>query len=338
MDSNPPSSVQTQETNDSNPTPVPYAKVARSKCGLEFVATQEIYRSFDAIEGTEREERLLACRSSAWFVRNTETGMVRVAANHCRLRWCPMCSQSRSGFIAAQVKEWLSGTRRPKMLTLTLKHSNSDLSTQIDRIYSSFRGMRRTKWWKSLCYGGVWFFQVTYNPQSKEWHPHIHILLDSEFIPYLEIRQKWYYYTSGSDIIDIRPVYSTVDISQYVARYASRPHTLQDLPFKSAKDLVTTMHGRRMCGSWGSGKLIKMSPYNAPKSDEWTNVGSWERVHRLAMTVTAARQILKAYHTNQPLDQKYTVHTEEYETDTTISFVHPQVLLDPIPPPPSLFH
>lgn len=331
-----PSLVQHQETKVISPAPVPYSSVMRSKCRLEFIATQSVYRAFDAVEGTSREKQLLECRQYAWFVRNREDGEVRVAANHCRLRWCPLCSRSRAGFIAAQVKEWLSGTHRPKMLTLTIKHTNRDLIAQIDHIYSSFRGMRRTKWWKDLCYGGIWFFQVTYNPKTGCWHPHIHILLDSEFIPYLEIRQKWYFYTSGSDVVDIRPVYGTDDIARYVARYASRPHCLQDLPIKQSMNLVTTMHGRRMCGSWGSGKFIRMSPYNAPKTGEWDKIGRWNTIHQLAKTEASAREVLKAYHLHQPLDSAYSfMDVDDFIEDNEV-FSAPEVLLDPIPPPPYL--
>lgn len=331
------SSVHSQATSGSSPNPVCYAVTQRKRCGIEFIASQLLYRSFDAIEGTNREERLLSCRSAAWFVRSRTTGLVRVASNHCRLRWCPLCARSRSGFITAQVKDWFRDTHQPKLLTLTVKHTRNPISEQLKHIYNSFRGLRRSKFWKDLAYGGVWFFQITYNRNSNQWHPHIHVLLDSEYIPYLKLRQKWHYYTSGSDILDIRSVFNTDDMANYVARYAARPHQLNDLPIDRARDMVTALHGKRMCGSFGSAKSIRMTPYNNAKTDEWQNLGSWVLVHNLAKIEESARQILLAYHTNQPLDPCWNVLEFEEFIDGKHDVEPDVVLLDPHPPPASLF-
>lgn len=329
--------VHSQATTDITPTVFSYAEVQRGRSREEWIATQLLCRALDAIEGSTREKRLLSCRNSAWFVRSRQTGLVRVASNHCRLRWCPLCARSRSGFITHTVKEWLFPIREPKLLTLTIKHTRNPLSEQIDHIYRSFRGMRRSKFWQELCQGGVWFFQITYNPHSKEWHPHIHCLLHSAFIPYLKLRQKWHYHTGGSDVLDIRAVYKIEDAAQYVARYASRPHDLKSLPIAAQIELVSCLHGKRMCGTFGTGKSITLSPYKSPKSDEWQNVGSWTVVHGMAGSNATAREILRCYHTNEPLDPSYTCCSLDAFIDSAGEFHENDLAMDPIPPPALLF-
>lgn len=337
MDPNPPSSVHSIATSGTAPNPVPYAVIQRQRSGLEFIAAQELYRAFDAVEGTTREKRLLECRQNAWFVRSADTGLVRVSANHCRLRWCPLCARSRAGYMTAKIKEWFPDTHRPKLLTLTVKSSQASLSDQIKHIYRSFRELRRSRFWKELVYGGIWFFQITYNKHKKQWHPHIHVLLDSEFIPFEQLKQKWYYYTADSDIVDIRPIFNSNEVANYVARYASRPHDLSTLPVDAAKDLMSVMYGKRMCGSFGTGKKIALSPYKEAKSDEWRHLGSWSLVHRLAATDDAAKKILLAYHTNQPLEAGLNIMTyERFLSGEDVDYEY-KPRLDPIPPPPTLF-
>lgn len=330
-------SVHSQATSDNPPHFCSYAAYARKRCSVEFTATQSLYRHFDSVEGTNREERLLTCRSSAWFVRSRIDGHVRVASNHCRLRWCPLCSRSRQGFITAQVDSWFADSLAPKFLTLTMRHTNNLLSDQITQIYRSFRGFRRSTFIQHNCFGGVWFFQITYNPKTHQWHPHLHCLIDSKYLHYLRIRQLWHYHTGGSDILDIRAIYSVKEAAQYVARYSSRPHDLKSLPIDKALELMTALHGRRLCGSWGTAKTIKFSPYTSPRSDEWEPLGSWTVIHQLAATNPDARQILIAFHTNQPLDAGISFNEIDQFIEGACSFIEDEVALDPHPPPPTLF-
>lgn len=337
MDTQLSTSVHSQATSDTIPAHVPYVQVCRKRCHLEFTATQTLYRSLDAVEATHREERLLDCRSYAWFVRSRLTGLVRVASNHCRLRWCPLCARSRQGFISHSVMEWFPTTVAPKLLTFTIRHSNSPLADQISNIYRCFRSIRRSTYFRQCCYGGVWFFQITFNPASRQWHPHIHCLIDSKYMPYLKLRQLWYYYTSGSDVLDIRTVYKPKDAALYVARYASRPHDLANLPTECGQQLYRALHNRRMCGTWGTAKSISLSPYTAPKSDEWQNVGSWSTVHHLRGIDSAATAILKAYHLNQRLDEGISCSEVDAFIEGTACFAETELRIDPHPPPPSLF-
>lgn len=295
------SRVHTQETTPDSPLAPSYRSQCLHHCAAELTASQTIYRLIDESEGTNREGKLLECRSQAWFVRHCETGEVRVSSQHCRLRWCPLCSRSRSAFLQLQVQEWFSGVKTPKFLTLTVKHSGQVLSEQLDSLYSSWQSLRKLRRMHDHCRGGIWFFQLCFNPKTSEWHPHLHCIIDSDYISKNWLHRQWERITGDSKVIDIRTVRDPKDVASYVARYAARPSQLAHLPSKWAIELVVSMHGRRMCGTWGTARCVSLRPHKLADADKWQRVGSYTTVVNTADVDDRSRAILTAYRMNRPL-------------------------------------
>ncbi|GAI83629.1 unnamed protein product, partial [marine sediment metagenome] len=123
--------------------------------------------------------------------------------------------------------------------------------------------------------GGIWFFQIKWSKKTDGWHPHIHALLDSDFIPQAQIRARWYKLTQGSDIVDIRACWSPESAANHVARYATRPGTLSSVPPPHRLSLLQTLHGRRIVGAWGTALKVPLAPPKATDKDEWRFLGSW---------------------------------------------------------------
>ena len=113
-------SLDSKETSAAPGDQSTYADVQRARCSDEWNATEQTYSCWDAFSSEDRTGQLCTCRTGAWFVRNKETGVVRVQSNACRLRWCPMCSKQRSMHITQVVTTWLKSVKAPKILTLTL--------------------------------------------------------------------------------------------------------------------------------------------------------------------------------------------------------------------------
>lgn len=328
-----PSLVHTIETTGTD-TPAPlYQSVISKHCRLEWTASQELYRHFDEIEGRERVFDLLGCRTRAWFVRNRTDGSVRVAANSCRLRWCPLCARARANYIRHQVAEWFETADHPKFLTVTIKHSNEDLTTQINRIYDAFRKLRKTKFFRDACTGGIWFFQICWNSQRGEWHPHIHAIVTGSYMPYRKLRSLWYYATGDSEVLDIRVVRDPKKVGDYVARYAARPCQLADIPFKQGVELMTSLYGRRLAGSWGTAKGISFRPKRVPDPENWEYLGAWSIVNELSKSDDDAKAILKAYYCNQSLGEGFSCYKYEAFIDGIGDTDKSKVYIDPKPPP-----
>ncbi|GAI91254.1 unnamed protein product, partial [marine sediment metagenome] len=165
-----PTSVHTEETSVQLPSHLSYGEELRLKYPNEWDATADAYSAWDSDDGGSRLDRLEECRTYAWFAIHETTGIVRVLSSACHLRWCPLCAEARARFLAHSVRAWYKSARAPKLLTLTLRHSDIPLQSQIDFLYECFRKLRRSKYISSRIRGGIWFFQIKWMKKTDGWH------------------------------------------------------------------------------------------------------------------------------------------------------------------------
>lgn len=308
-------SVHTTETNDCDIHLGTYGEELREKWPTEWPATLNAYKMWDEKNGTSKAWDLKQCRAFATFNRNKNTGQVRVFGSSCRLRWCPLCGESHSMFLAQQVKKWYCRSKKQKLLTLTLRSSNDPLEHQINRLFTAFRNLRNQRWFGSKIVGGIWFFQVTFNKKTSQWHPHLHALIAGNFLPYPELQARWLHVTGDSDVVDIRRCWSPESAATHVARYATRPGTLGSVPPTHTLELLEALQGRRICGSWGSARVVRLHRQRADDSDQWESLGSWESVTSAVQTSAAAKAIALAWRDNLPLGPGITmIEIEPLET------------------------
>jgi len=112
-------------------------------------------------------------------------------------------------------------------VTLTLKHTRAPLRQQLDFLRASFRRLRQRKCWKACTYYGYGTIEITFNAHTQEWHPHLHILVNSDFIPKPAIKKAWESITRGSYIVDIRPVKSVAGVAEYITSYIAKPPPIE---------------------------------------------------------------------------------------------------------------
>ena len=300
MTADPSTSVHHIETSALPPLPYDY-RIWRSRhCETELERTELMYSKVDSIEGTDRTTKLRDCRSIAWFARHIDTGQVRVISNSCRLRWCPFCSNARSMFLINQVNAWLTSVKRPKFLTLTMKHTNAPLEHQLKWLYEHFRLYRQRKLFRKTMHGGIWFFQLKRSKDKLQWHPHLHCVIDCEYIPQDKLSDEWRACTGSSSIVDIRAVRSTKKVAEYVSRYCARPAKLADYSEDEAIEIFTVFHNRKLCGTWGSGHKVSLRRPICSDKDKWVRVGSWRAVVSQKETLPRAKALIKAYMLNEP--------------------------------------
>lgn len=311
-----PSYLDTKETSrqfDSQPT---YGACLRRSCYPEFSAAEQIYKELDFGYRRDRAFNLSHCRSTAWFVRHEETGEVRVASNSCHLRWCPVCARARRAYITHEISEWLQVCDHPKFLTLTLKHTDAPLEHQIVHLYQFFRKLRARKEFKAAISGGIWFFHIRKSKTDGRWHPHLHCLVTGKYIPVRRIRNLWIQVTFGSEIVHIRSINDIEKASAESARYAACPGSLAGMDLTAGAEMVNALHGRRICGTWGTGRKISLRPEPSNELNKWSNVGNWQAVTASQKTDHNAQAILFAWQTNNPLPVGIEFHPEErFEND-----------------------
>lgn len=298
-----PSLVHNEQTSmqfDSQPT---YGGILRRSCQPQYAAALRIYSILDNGPENGRAARLRSCRQNAWFARNIDTGEVRVAASACSLRWCPVCSNARRNYVTHSVAEWIEQSDHPKLITLTLKHTTAPLEHQIEHLYAFFRELRRRKEFKKAITGGIWFFQIKKSSNDGLWHPHIHAVVTGLYLARRRLSRMWCQVTYGSVVSEIRAVHDPEKVANDVARYATSPGSLVELPPDDAIEMVEALHGRRICGTWGTGRGISLRPKLGDDAGKWKSVGSWSAVMAEYETNADARAIVFSWKTGIELPE-----------------------------------
>lgn len=275
----------------------------RGSAAEEFQAVYETYASLDKHFSIER---LSECRSGAWFKRHRATGLVRVSAKSCHVRFCPLCSAARVATIRANVQSWLSSACYPKFVTLTLRHSPASLRSQLQRLYDSFRELRRLTLFKNSAFGGIWFFECKRGKDGM-WHPHLHLVIEGKYIKKSELSRQWERVTSDSPIVDIRSVKNPQQVSEYVAKYATKPCELRFLNLDDRQMLLYSLEKRRLCGTWGTAKKQRLTAKPEYVSKDWETIGSWSSVIGQREHDEFAAAIYHAWKTNEPLAEGISV-------------------------------
>lgn len=322
-----PTSVHTEETKDPTSLPSDYRSRLLVSVRAEYEATAQLYDDVDDREYSEYWFSLRSCRTDAWFAVSIKSRHVAVLSNACRLRWCPLCSRAKARLISSSVSEWLKSFRNPKILTLTLRHSNDSLDKQVTRLYAAFQVLRRRGLLKKNCNGGIWFFQVKLSEKTGQWHPHLHCLLESAFLPHKVLKAAWHEITGDSDVVDIRVIYDPKKAADYVARYAARPAQLASLNRGERLQVYDALKGRRLAGKWGSASAVTFTPSPDGEFADAVPVVSWRNAKKYAQSELFVKAVLLAYQTGRPVPLQwnlYTVEPVDSESPTTIDPVaHP---------------
>jgi len=291
-------SVQDIETTGRFHLPDTYQAHKRHSCEREWLAIERLYLQFPGNSSQSRAFRFRECRTWSWFARNIETGLVRVASSNCKLRWCPLCASAKANYISRNCEAWLKSHKQPKMLTLTLKHSSAPLKFQIDNLYESFRKLRKSKLLKEKVAGGIWFFQLKKSKSDSLWHPHLHCLISSEYLPQQLLSKLWYKITLTSNVVDIRSIKDNESASKEVARYCARPCKMSDLSEPDRGIVFEAFHGRRISGTWGNGSECKLSVKSDFDETQWEYLATWKTIQENVSFDDRAKAILHAYKNN----------------------------------------
>lgn len=240
------------------------------------------------IPDTRLFDRFHGCGSGALVVRNDETGEYRVRGTACKVRVCPAC---RPG-IRARVYERIfrefeqSSPRDLKFITLTMLHSGAPLAEQLLNLRMAFRRLRSKALWKRHVSGGFAVVELGFSENDNCWHPHLHIICRSTFIPHHALRTAWLAVTKNSMIVDIRPVKSKARAIEYVCKYVAKlpePGTLDRPDYRFAELFIALYNGHLLI-SFG-----RVRP-NEPRTTLDGESGDvWKSVCKLSELLAEAR-------------------------------------------------
>jgi hypothetical protein len=206
----------------------------------------------------------------------------RIRTNACKDRFCEACAVERRRLIARNLIRHLPPNRLV-FVTLTLRSNANPLASQLDRLIKSFHKLRNRSSMKKHFTGGLYFTEITRNPHTGLWHPHIHIILDTSYIPQKPLSSVWHAITGDSFIVDVREIRNPHMIAGYITKYAAKAigSSVWTHP-PSLQEAIEALSGRRTFSTFGNWKEMDLS--KKPDDDE-----GWFVIAALATLIRHAR-------------------------------------------------
>lgn len=229
----------------------------------------------------DRLRRIRNCATSAFIMCDHATRAVKVGANYCEQRLCPICGPRRARKTARAVRKWLGKPKRYRwrFITLTLKSSEKSLKDQLDFLTASFRRLRQTHLWKNSQELGRGFIEVTYNTNNAQWHPHLHVLAQGNFIAQDALSNAWKKSSGGSTVVDVRALKRADNAAAYVAKYLGKAPSIaaEENALALSQSYYSAIRNRKMVLSYGNpGPLPDPEPEgdDGKETPVWRSIGS----------------------------------------------------------------
>ena len=226
----------------------------------------------------KRARRLALCGAHATVWHSPSTDTVAVRAYHCGMRCCPRCRETHSAKTREKLDRFLAlvPPHRLSMITLTLKHTDAPLTDQIDRLYASFKLLRKEPCWQAAKPRGYSVLEISRSTDGLTWHPHLHLLANTPYIPDDRLKSAWLRITGDSHIVDIRRVNSAARDKHrdYLCTYLTKPATTDIINHDAIlTEWIDALLHRHVLIGFGKPKLAqKPEPPEDPQ--DWSLIGS----------------------------------------------------------------
>ena len=239
---------------------------------LTLVAQNADEPTDESIQAAKSVSKLSTCGNFLLFknfytIEQVKLAKLTVCNQHLL---CPFCAAIRASKALQKYTERIDQVMRenkklkPVLITLTVKNGE-DLKERSDHLMKSFRKLldRRRDWMKKgrgfneFCKidGALYSHEMTYNKETNEWHPHLHMfaLLD-KWIDQERLSEIWHEITGDSYIVDVRKVRKSKDlgISEAVAEVCKYALKFGDLTVEKTWEAFRALKGLRLTGSIGS--------------------------------------------------------------------------------------
>jgi hypothetical protein len=154
-----------------------------------------------ALERTEYHRHLAAkvhnCHKKFRHMRCDQNHDWAKADNSCSVRLCPHCSHRKVKKVGAKVQAFTVGKQNLKYLVLSERNSRN-LEEGIRSLYAAWDRLRRSVFWKTRVLGSIAVLEVTWSKKRRDWHPHLNVLFEGEYIPVEALNQRWVKATEGN--------------------------------------------------------------------------------------------------------------------------------------------
>lgn len=247
----------------------------------------------DAGRWYKRVDRILnCCRFPA--VLATKTSGAHLSLGRCRDRLCPTCSAIRSSELSERIENAVKQMDAPRFMTLTIRSDGSSLDVLLARLRASFRRIRESEMWRKYVRGGIYAIETTYNKETGQWHPHVHLVWEGRFIAQRQLSAAWLQASGDSPIVDVRAIRSRKAIARYISKYVAKGVACVEWPEEAIAEYASAMHGARLVHTFGTlhGVRLKEPDREVLDDPERRTVGLAYFLRRLRTEGTRGNRIL----------------------------------------------
>ncbi len=210
-----------------------------------------------------------------------------LTGKYCGTRICNTCNRIRMAKLINGYEPVLKLYSGLHFVTLTIPNvSGDDLRGELDLMYANFRKITDTLRKKKIKYAGLRKTEVTYNTKKKDFHPHIHLIVEGKEVADM-ILKMWLKLNplANRKAQDIRPADdgSLKELFKYTAKVVSKINGKQVIIIEAVDTIMRALYKRRIIQPFG--KLtkyieeeieeedLKSDNYNIPEYE--TMVWSW---------------------------------------------------------------
>jgi plasmid rolling circle replication initiator protein Rep len=147
---------------------------------LHHLITLRLAQAYKRLE-SPKYQRIVNCAGYMEFRRYEDNSMKLHTANFCQTRLCPTCNWRRSYKMFAQVSKIMGSISNDYefvFLSLTCKNVSGEyLDRQLNILFSAYKALCLRKRFKAAVRGWYRTLEITYNWESREFHPHFHCIL-----------------------------------------------------------------------------------------------------------------------------------------------------------------
>lgn len=257
----------------------------------------------DAGFGLARRYQFQSCGGNPLVKIDALTQDVIVTSHCCHDRWCRACGRTRRQRLGRALSEQVA-KRKTLALVLTLRSRDEPLGASLTRLLKCFAKLRASDWWRERVQGGAWVFEVTHPPETKLWHPHLHIVVHADWLQLQELSREWLQATGDSHRVHVSRVNKShaaiAELTKYVGKIT---HRTWDQDQELIAHAMVQLNGRRLCSTFGTWRNVELQPTgDTALVRQWIIWGSVDQLLRLdARKDPDAMAIRKALTTGLPL-------------------------------------
>jgi len=165
--------------------------------------------------------------------------------NPCDDRFCPHCTprRNRKAWARFEAIQKAFPDERMRMMTLThpgVQDMPLDDACAVQR--KSKERLRRSKLFKDHVDGCVMVEEITRNPETGTWNPHIHVMYIGKYWPQDELQSHWE--KCGGGIVDIRAGYDPRELFKYCVKTAGlAPEDLEEAALATHRKKLIQFYG-----------------------------------------------------------------------------------------------